>query len=415
MSKYAIVGGKLVDGTGAHAVNDSLVLVDDKKITYAGEATEVPEGYTVIDAKGKTVMPGIIDTHLHFSGNLTDTDNDWVIEDIHQKQACAVKQAYDAVTHGLTTVCEIGINGIAIRNLVNMGVMKGPRIYATGRGFCRTAGHGDVHGLPFEMSKEGHPWGDQVDGPWELRHAIRMRLRENPDAIKIWVSGGGIWRWDSGRAQLMDTEEIKAVCDECALIGIPVWSHSYNSISGAYDSVRFGCKQLIHGFELDDKTMELMAEKGTFFTPTVGFLPSWYGTYPPEWTPELDKWPGKNNAEKGMARSYANLNRAYKMGITLTVGSDSFSFSTPYGQTTFDELYTWVDHCGISTMDTIVGATLNGAKMIGGQDEFGSVEAGKSADILVVKGDVLANIHDLNADNLDVVMKEGDIMIKDAL
>ena len=319
MSKIAFKGGKLVDGTGASPVEDSLVLVDDKKIAYAGPATEIPEGYEVRDISGRTIMPGIIDTHIHFSGNLTDNDNDWVIETVAQKQACAVKQAYDAVTHGLTTVCEIGRNGIAIRDLVNMGVMKGPRIFATGLGFCRTAGHGDCHKLPFEMSKTGHPWGDQVDGPWELRHAIRMRLRENPDAIKIWATGGGIWRWDSGRAQLYSSEEIKAVCDECAMIGIPVWSHSYNSISAAYDSVRFGCEQLIHGFELDDKTMDLMAQQGTFFTPTVGFLPSWYATYPPEWTPELDKWPGKDNAEKGIARSYANLNRAYKLGVTLTV------------------------------------------------------------------------------------------------
>ena len=398
MAKYAIKGGKLVDGTGASPVEDSLVLVDDKKITYAGEATEIPEGYEIIDATGKTVMPGIIDTHIHFSGNLTDNDNDWVIETVAQKQACAVKQAYDAVTHGLTTVCEIGRNGIAIRDLVNMGVMKGPRIFATGLGFCRTAGHGDCHKLPFEMSKNGHPWGDQVDGPWELRHAIRMRLRENPDAIKIWATGGGIWRWDSGRAQLMSTEEIKAVCDECA-----------------NDSVRFGAEQLIHGFELDDKTMDLMAQQGTFFTPTVGFLPSWYATYPPEWTPELDKWPGKNNAEKGIARSYANLNRAYKLGVTLTVGSDSFSFSTPYGYTTLDEVYAWVEHCEIPNMDAIVAATLNGAKMVHHENDFGSVEAGKLADILVVNGDPLKEIRDLDPDKMDVIMKEGDIMIKGAL
>ena len=143
MSKYAFVGGKLVDGTGAAPVEDSLVLVDDDKITYAGPRKEVPEGYEVRDASGHTVMPGLVDTHLHFSGNLTDNDNDWVIESVAQKQACAVKQAYDALTHGLTTVVEIGRNGIAIRDLVNMGIMQGPRIFATGLGLCRVAGHGD--------------------------------------------------------------------------------------------------------------------------------------------------------------------------------------------------------------------------------------------------------------------------------
>ena len=407
MGKIAFKGGKLVDGTGASPVEDSLVLVDDKKIAYAGPATEIPEGYEVRDISGRTIMPGIVDTHIHFSGNLTDNDNDWVIETVAQKQACAVKQAYDAVTHGLTTVCEIGRNGIAIRDLVNMGVMKGPRIFATGLGFCRTAGHGDCHRLPFEMSKTGHPWGDQVDGPWELRHAIRMRLRENPDAIKIWVTGGGIWRWDSGRAQLYSSEEIKAVCDECAMIGIPVWSHSYNSISGAYDSVRFGCEQLIHGFDIDERTMDLMAEQGTFFTPTIAFLPTWYATYPPVYVPELhDKYEG-TLVEKELQRNYDCLREAKKRGVVMTIGSDSFSFVTPYGTCSIEEMYEFVDKIGFTPVETITCATLNGAKMCHIEDETGSIEAGKCADLLVVNGDVAADIHVLNTDNMDVIMKDG--------
>ncbi|WP_077598667.1 metal-dependent hydrolase family protein [Olsenella urininfantis] len=415
MSKYAIKNGKLVDGTGAAPVENSLVLVEDKKITYAGPATEVPEGYEVIDATGHSVMPGLIDTHIHFSGNLTDNDNDWVIESVAQKQACAVKQSYDALSHGLTTVCEIGRNGIAIRDLVNMGVMKGPRIFAAGLGFCRVAGHGDSHHLPLQISKDSHPWGYQADGPWELRKAIRMRLRENPDGIKIWATGGGIWRWDSDRLQLFCTEEIKAIADECKMVNIPLWAHSYNNFDAAYDCVRFGCTQLIHGFELDDRTMNLMAEQGTFFTPTIGFLPTWYSTYPPEWTPELDKFEGDTVVEKGLNRTYANLRRANELGVALTIGSDSFSFVTPYGWVTIDEIFAFVEKAGIPVLEAIKAATLNGAKMLNHEDEFGSLEAGKSADILVVKGDIVENIHDLTPDNMDVIMKEGEIVIKDAL
>ncbi|OFK22032.1 MULTISPECIES: amidohydrolase family protein [Olsenella] len=409
MGKYAFVGGKLVDGTGAAPVNDSLVLVDDTKITYAGPRTELPEGYEVRDISGKTIMPGLIDTHLHFSGNLTDDDNDWVIESVAQKQAEAVKQSYQCLMHGLTTVCEIGRNGIAIRDLINMGEFRGPRIFATGLGFCRTAGHGDSHKLPPEISKNSHPWGDQVDGPWALRHAVRLRLRENPDAIKIWATGGGIWRWDSGRKQLMSTEEIKAVADECKETGIPLWSHSYNSVSAAYDSVRFGCEQMIHGFELDEKTMDLMAEQGTFFTPTIGFLPIWYATYPPEYSPVLDQFEGDTVTEKELQRTYANLRKANEMGVTITTGSDCFANATPYGYVTIDEMYDFVDKAGISIMDTIKAATINGAKMVHKEQEFGSLEEGKLADLIVVNGDVASNIHDLTVDNMELIMKEGDI------
>ena len=415
MGKYAFAGGQLVDGTGAAPINDSLVLVEDDKLTYAGRRTEIPEGFELRDVSGRTVMPGLVDTHLHFSGNLTDNDNDWVIESVAQKQACAVKQAYDALTHGLTPVVEIGRNGIAIRDLVNMGVMKGPRIFATGLGFCRVAGHGDSHHLPLQISKDSHPWGYQADGPWELRRAIRMRLRENPDAIKIWATGGGIWRWDSDRLQLFSTEEIQAIAEECAMVHIPLYAHSYNNFDAAYDCVRFGCTQMIHGFELDERTMNLMAEKGTFFTPTIGFLPTWYSTYPPEWTPELDAFPGETVVEKGLARTYANLRRAYELGITVTIGSDSFSFVTPYGYVSIDEMYDFVDKVGIPILDAIKAATSNGAKMLGKEDEFGSLEAGKSADLLVVKGDVARDIHALTPDAMEVIMKGGDIVIKGAL
>ena len=364
-TKYAIVGGKLIDGTGAEPVENSLVLVDDNgKIEYAGTMQDLPEGVEVIDAAGKTVLPGLIDTHLHFSGNLTDDDTDWVMQPLLEKQAVAVKQAYDCLTHGLTTVCEIGRFGIQIRDCIDKGVFKGPRVLATGLGFCRVAGHGDSHHCTQELNKESHPWGDQVDGPWDLRKAVRRRLRENPDAIKIWATGGGIWRWDSGRDQHYCSEEIQAVVDEAKMVGIPVWSHCYNNHAAAYDSVRFGCEQLIHGFDIDERTMDLMAEQGTFFTPTIAFLPTWYATYPPVYVPELhDKYEG-TLVEKELQRNYDCLREAKKRGVVMTIGSDSFSFVTPYGTCSIEEMYEFVDKIGFTPVETITCATLNGAKLI---------------------------------------------------
>ena len=356
-TKYAIVGGKLIDGTGAEPVENSLVLVDDNgKIEYAGAMQDLPEGVEVIDAAGKTVLPGLIDTHLHFSGNLTDDDTDWVMQPLLEKQAVAVKQA---------------------------------------------------HHCTQELNMESHPWGDQVDGPWDLRKAVRRRLRENPDAIKIWATGGGIWRWDSGRDQHYCSEEIQAVVEEAKMVGIPVWSHCYNNHAAAYDSVRFGCEQLIHGFDIDERTMDLMAEQGTFFTPTIAFLPTWYATYPPVYVPELhDKYEG-TLVEKELQRNYDCLREAKKRGVVMTIGSDSFSFVTPYGTCSIEEMYEFVDKIGFTPVETITCATLNGAKMCHIEDETGSIEAGKCADLLVVNGDVAADIHVLNTDNMDVIMKDG--------
>ena len=408
MKKVAFKGGLLIDGTGAEPVVNSLVLVEDDKIAYAGADREIGPDYEVKDITGKTIMPGLIDSHLHFSGNLTDDDSDWVLEDVVQKTVVAVQQAHECLENGLTTVGEISRSGIQIRNMVEAGVMKGPRVVATGLGFCRTCGHGDSHKLPSYYNDESHPWAERVDGPWDLRKAVRRRLRQNPDAIKIWSTGGGIWRWDQKLDQHYTLEEIQAVVDECRMVGIPVWSHA-EGYGGALDSARAGVHLIIHGQTLNDECLDIMAEKGIYFCPTIQFLNEWFKTYAPPYIPEVhDQYPGETVAEKELNRVYANLRKAKAKGIGLTIGSDSFCSSlTPYGTTAIGEMYSFVEKAGISEMDTIVAATKTGAEMLKVDNVTGSLTEGKSADLLVINGNPLENIRAIAVENMDVIMKEG--------
>lgn len=397
-----------IDGTGAEPVQNGLVLVEDDKIVYAGPDREVGEDYEVIDITGKTIMPGLIDSHLHFSGNLTDDDSDWVLEDVVQKTVVAVQQAHECLENGLTTVGEISRSGIQIRDMVEAGVMKGPRVVATGLGFCRTAGHGDSHKLPSYYNNESHPWAERVDGPWDLRKAVRRRLRQSPDAIKIWSTGGGIWRWDQKLDQHYTLEEIQAVVDESNMVGIPVWSHA-EGYGGALDSAKAGVHLIIHGQTLNDECLDIMAEKGIYFCPTIQFLNEWFKTYAPPYIPEVhDQYPGDTVAEKELNRVYANLRKAKEKGIGLTIGSDSFCSSlTPYGTTAIGEMYSFVEKAGISEMDTIVAATSVGAEMLKVDDVTGSLVEGKCADLLVINGNPLENIRAIAVENMDVIMKEG--------
>lgn len=408
MKKVAFKGGLLIDGTGAEPVVNSLVLTEDDKIAYAGADKEIGPDYEVVDIAGKTIMPGLIDSHLHFSGNLTDDDSDWVLEDVVQKTVVAVQQAHECLENGLTTVGEISRSGIQIRNMVEAGVMKGPRVMATGLGFCRTCGHGDSHKLPSYYNDESHPWAERVDGPWDLRKAVRRRLRQNPDAIKIWSTGGGIWRWDQKLDQHYTLEEIQAVVDECRMVGIPVWSHA-EGYGGALDSARAGVHLIIHGQTLNDECLDIMAEKGIYFCPTIQFLNEWFKTYAPPYIPEVhDQYPGDTVAEKELNRVYANLRKAKAKGIGLTIGSDSFCSSlTPYGTTAIGEMYSFVEKAGISEMDTIVAATKAGAEMLKVDNVTGSLAEGKSADLLVINGNPLENIRAIAVENMDVIMKEG--------
>ncbi len=411
MSKIAFLNGLLIDGTGKDAIENSLVLVEDKKILYAGAKKEIPEGYDVRDITGKTIMPGLIDSHLHFSGNLTDDDSDWVLEHPVQKTVVAVQQAHECLEHGLTTVGEISRSGIHIRNMVEAGVMTGPRVVATGTGFCRTAGHGDSHRLPTWYNNESHPWAERVDGPWDLRKAVRAKLRENPDAIKIWSTGGGIWRWDKKLDQHYTLEEIQAVVDEANMVGIPVWSHA-EGYGGALASAKAGVHLIIHGQTLNDECLDIMAEKGIYFCPTIQFLNEWFKTYEPQYIPEVhDQYPGDTVAEKELNRVYGNLRKAKEKGIVLTIGSDSFCSSlTPYGTTAIGEMYSFVEKAGISPMDTILAATRDGAEMLKVGDITGTLEEGKFADLLVIDGNPLENIRAIAVDNMDVIMKEGAII-----
>lgn len=408
MKKVAFKGGLLIDGTGAEPVVNSLVLTEDDKIAYAGADKEIGPDYEVVYITGKTIMPGLIDSHLHFSGNLTDDDSDWVLEDVVQKTVVAVQQAHECLENGLTTVGEISRSGIQIRNMVEAGVMKGPRVVATGLGFCRTCGHGDSHKLPSYYNDESHPWAERVDGPWDLRKAVRRRLRQNPDAIKIWSTGGGIWRWDQKLDQHYTLEEIQAVVDECRMVGIPVWSHA-EGYGGALDSARAGVHLIIHGQTLNDECLDIMAEKGIYFCPTIQFLNEWFKTYAPPYIPEVhDQYPGDTVAEKELNRVYANLRKAKAKGIGLTIGSDSFCSSlTPYGTTAIGEMYSFVEKAGISEMDTIVAATKAGAEMLKVDNVTGSLAEGKSADLLVINGNPLENIRAIAVENMDVIMKEG--------
>ncbi|MDN5341251.1 amidohydrolase family protein [Oceanotoga sp. DSM 15011] len=406
MSKIAFQGGLLIDGTGKNPVKESILLIEDKKILYAGPKISFGNDYEIFNIEDKIIMPGIIDTHLHFSGNKTDNDSEWVLEPDIQKTIVAVAQAKESLYHGLTSVGEISRSGIHIRNMIEEGIIEGPRVVATGLGFCRTSGHGDSHELPLNLNKKSHPWAEQVDGPWDLRKAIRNRLRENPDAIKIWSTGGGIWRHDKKADPHYCIEEITAVVDECNMVNIPVWSHA-EGYEGALNSCKAGVSVIIHGQELNEECLEIMKEKDITFCPTLQFFYEWFKVYEPPYRPIHDHYEGNTIAEKELNRIIDNLQNAKKKGIRITVGSDSFCSSlTPYGKYAITEMYA-LNKAGFSEMEVIVAATKNGAEMLNIDDITGTLEKNKYADLIILNSNPLKNIKNISVENMQVIMKEG--------
>ena len=409
MKKIGFKGGLLIDGTGGLPVENSLILIEDKRIVYAGSSAEVPRDipdYETYDITGKTIMPGLIDTHLHFSGNLNDNDSEWILEPVLQKAVVAVAQAKEALENGLTSVGEISMTGIHIRNMIEAGIITGPRVVATGRGFCRTAGHGDSHRLPLDYNEYSHPWAERVDGPWDLRKAIRRRLRENPDAIKIWATGGGIWRLDRKADSHYSMEEIQAVIEEAKMVGLPVWAHA-EGYDGALNCCKAGAHVIIHGQELNDECLEIMSAKDITFCPTVQFFEDWFKTYEPPYRPIHDKYEGETTAEKELNRIFGNLKKAKENNIRIVVGSDSFCSSiSPYGKYAITEMYV-LNRAALSPMETITAATKNGAEMLRIDKDTGTLTTGKFADILVLSGNPLEDIRNITTENMAAILKEG--------
>lgn len=404
--KTAFLNGLLIDGNGGDPIADSLVLVEEKTIAYAGEMKKIPAGYETIDVRGKCIMPGLIDSHLHYSGNLSDNDTEWILEPVYQKAVVAAQQAREALENGITSAGEISRFGPYIRDMIENGVIQGPRTVTTGLGFCRTAGHGDSHKLPLEYNHESHPWAERVDGPWELRKAIRRRIRENPDAIKIWSTGGGIWRWERKADLHYTMEEIQAVVDECDMVGLPVWSHA-EGYEGALYSCRAGVSAIIHGQELNEECLAIMKEKDITFCPTLQFFFEWFTIYEPPARPVHDNYPGNTTAEKELARIIDNLRNANKKGIRIVVGSDSFcSTLTPYGKYAITEMYA-LHKAGMTNMEVILAATKNGAEMLKIDGITGTLTAGKYADLLVIDGNPLEDIAAIDSANMKIIMKEG--------
>lgn len=406
MKKLALTGGVLIDGNGGAPIPNSLVLVEDKTILYAGPDHGDHGDYEVVDVQGKYLIPGLIDTHIHLSGVTQYGVEGFVLEPEIQKAVVAAADARRMLGRGFTTVGDISRNGISIRDMIEAGFLEGPRVVTTGNGFCRTTGHSISRYLPDDLSRARHPWADEADSPWGIRTAIRMRLREKPDAIKIWATGGGIWELDQKEHTHYTWEEILAAVEESNMVGLPVWSHA-EGLEGALLSCKAGVWAIIHGQELDDQCLDIMAEKGIFFCPTIQFLEEWFQVHPPAEKPEQKNYPGDTVAQRELARVYGNLRKAIDKGIKITVGSDSYcEKELPYGLAALEEMYN-LKTAGLSEGEILMAATKYGAEMLRVDHLTGTLEAGKRADLLVLEADPLADIRNITVENMALVLKDG--------
>jgi len=413
-----IRGGNLIDGTGAKPKKDFLVVVEGARIRAVGKEDEVKlpkkAEMTEVDASGRTVMPGLIDSHLHLIGLKTDR----ILEEelVRPPELGLIKSVYDAVDlleAGFTTVKDCGGYGIYLKKAIAEGTMHGPRILSAGYTLSQTAGHGDVHFLPVEWidaraSKRKSFLGMSLlcDGVPECIKAARYALRQGADFIKVMASGGVMSMIDRPEHTQFTLEELKAIVEEARHVGKFVTAHCQGT-EAMKNCIKAGVKTIDHAFYPDDEVIRMAKKRGdVVFVPTLSI--NWRivtGGVEAGYQP----WAVEKGREVWEVTK-KNIARLYRAGLTIASATDFCGSPLLKHGDNAMELELLVKHCGFKPMDAIVAATRNGAKACGLENEIGTIEKGKMADIIIVDGNPVKDIKVLQDKNkVKMVMKEGKI------
>jgi imidazolonepropionase-like amidohydrolase len=391
-----VVQGKLLENTSVLVEADKIIAVD---------VTTAPEGVKVIDLGDVTLMPGMIDVHLHLCGIRTWNDFEVLEIPLPVRTLRAAHDCQKLLQAGFTTVRDLGDIGgriaLSLKEAIAEGSIPGPTIYAAGPMISQTGGHGDVHSLTPEDAKRlfGCVLADGVDA---CRRAVREAVRDGADVIKICTTGGVGSLRDHPNDEHFTLEEIRAITDEAHRLGRRVASHAQGK-AGVMNAVKGGVDTIEHGYFLDEECIALMLEHHTYYVPTFALIESFKRTLVnPKGVPE---WRLKKQREvmAAMERSFA---LAKDSGLVIGAGPDYYGVQTREHGDNADEVITMVNY-GMKPMEALRVATLNGAKVIGIEEQTGSLESQKHADIIAVAGNPLEDITTLR--NVKFVMKQGTV------
>jgi len=407
-SRFAVKCGLLLDGTGKEPLHDVYILVNNGVIESISKA--VDPSLDVIDAGNYTVMPGLIDAHLHLAGHLTDK---FVEESIVTPyEIHLIKSLYDIqdlLSAGYTTVRDCGsLQGPYLKMAVESGLTKGPRIVTAGRVLTQTFGHGDEHYFPVEIVKQLSNYkfgfgGIICDGVEECMKAARTVLREGADFIKICSTGGVMSQKDKPEDEQFTVEEIRAIVNEARKVRTFVASHAQGA-KGIKNALVAGVRTIEHGIYLDDEGAKMMVEQDAIMVPTLSIVHQLVSKGKEAGTPE---WGLKKSLEV-IDVHVKNVRKAKKMGVKVATGTDFIgSPMLKFGANAM-ELQLLVEKCGFTPMEAIVAATRNGADACGILNKTGTLEVGKIADLIAVQGNPLDDISLLQKkENIKLVMKGG--------
>ncbi len=402
--KTYIHAARLIDVKTKKVLTEQTIVVEGNKILSLSAGYQTGStGDQTIDLKNATVMPGLMDMHVHIENQTSPTR---YVDGFRDNEADVAFKSlpYAQITlmSGFTTVRDLGGSGvnIALRNAIASGLVVGPRIYTAGKSIAPTGGHADpTNGVRRDLMGDPGPDQGVINGDADARKAVRQAVKYGSDLIKVTATGGVLSVARDGSAPQFQQDELDAVVETAKDFGIHVAAHAHGD-EGMKRAIRAGIHSIEHGTLMTEETMDMMIEAGTWYVPTVtaGMSAAEYAKIPGYYPPVV-----RDKAMQIGAQIQQTFAKAYKRGVKIAFGTDAGVF--PHGENYREFIY--MTEVGMPNMEAIQSATLNGALLLGIENTLGTIESGRIADIIAVSGNPDQDIQVMKY--VVFVMKEGKV------
>jgi imidazolonepropionase-like amidohydrolase len=399
----AIKAGRLIDVENGRVLAKQIILLRGKKIVAVGADLQIPAGARVLDLSTKTVLPGLIDCHTHLADGAHDGNGDPVSQLKRTASEVVLESVPNArmtLESGFTTVRDVGVyralNDVALRDAINNGYIAGPRMFVAGAYITITGGAGAMTGFAADIKL---PWDfnyGEANSPWEVRQKVRLLAHDGVDHIKVLSTGAVLTHGSNPNTQEFTLEELQAAVSEASNFGLRVAAHAH-APQGIKNAIRAGVASVEHATLIDDEGIALAKEHGTYLDMDI-------------YDDECIQAAGKtgnipadfllHDRDLGEIQR-RNFTKAVKAGVKMAFGTDAGV--CPYDVAA--RQFAFMVKYGMTPMQAIQSATISAATLIGKPEEFGSIRAGKFADLSAVDGDPIADIRQL--EHVTFVMKEG--------
>jgi imidazolonepropionase-like amidohydrolase len=393
---------RLVDVERGRVLENQQILVEGNRIKAVGKSVNASDDANRITLD--TCLPGLMDMHVHLGGQMSRNGYIKRFQNNAADQALVANQyANITLQAGFTTVRNLGDSyneTVALRNAIDRGVATGPRIFSSAKSLGTTGGHADpTNGFRKDLMGDPGPAEGVVNSADDARKAVRQRYKDGADLIKITATGGVLSLAKNGQNPQFTLEELEAVVQTANDYGMTVAAHSHGT-EGMKRAVLAGVTSIEHGTFMDKEVMALMKERGTYYVPTISA-----GRFVAEKAEEEGYFPAvvRPKAASVGPQIQETFAKAYANGVTIAFGTDSGV--SPHGKNALEFVY--MVESGMPEMEAIQSSTVTASRLIGMENELGSISQGKFADIVAVNGNPLEDISLLS--EVSFVMKDGKV------